>query len=156
MSVSLSLSTWFFLSSCVLRHLFSPEDIYFQQLLPFFFSSFAVTQLRHCKSNAPNFTLALYNHVLAILFKVWNNHPTAQTLKPFRYAVTFTHQSPCVSFICEHGFLFFTFFLFSLFFYLNPNKRKGLKQLGDATPFFYTFTMSLLGIEKQDLCFCFV
>lgn len=130
MSVSLSLSTWFFLSSCVLRHLFSPEDIYFQQLLPFFFSSFAVTQLHHCKSNAPNFMLALYNHVLAILFKVWNNHPTAQTLKPFLYAVTFTHQSPCVSFICEHGFLFFSFPFFFFFFLFKPKQEERSQTVG--------------------------
>lgn len=131
MSVSLSLSTLFFLSSCVLRHLFSPEDIYFQQLLPFFFFFFfAVTQLRHCKSWAPNFMLALYNHALAILFKVWNNHPTAQTLKPFLYAVTFTHQSPCVSFICEHGFIFFYFFLFYFFFLFKPKQEERSQTVG--------------------------
>lgn len=99
--------------------------------------------------------LALYYHMCS---RGWNNYQRRQILNPFLLyslfsfcynAVTFTHPyPPFVSLIGRHRFVFFNY-------YFQTQTRGGLTELGDATPFLYTFAMSLLGIKKRDLCFCF-
>lgn len=99
------------------------------------------------------FMLALYFYMFSLACSRWNNHQRRlkTTIKGFfslsffpfflsYNAVTFTHTN--VSLICGHKC-----------FISNPYKRKSLIQLGDATPFFYAFAMSMLRIKNKICAF---
>lgn len=100
--------------------------------------------------------LALYYHMCS---RGWNNYQRRQILNPFFivFFVFFLLQccdfyTPIPPFCVTHWQAQICFFFN---YYFQTQTRGGLTELGDATPFLYTFAMSLLGIKKRDLCFCF-